>query len=544
MKKKKLITAEKIFYNGIFYSMNETQQVWEAVAVKGQYILCVGTREEVFSWRDEHTEIIDLGGKVVIPGLIEGHLHLMQAGEVAAQVPCFWLPKDVILANVAARVRTLKPGQRIKSVFGWNNEVWEDTSYPSKEELDAVAPENPVSLGRCDGHMIWVNSKALEIAGITEETKNPQGGEIMRKKDGSVLGCLSDNACTLVMEKIPPMSLQEREEALLCAQEELFQWGITSVMAMCVTKEHMEAIKSVYEKGKLKLRISCALGGLPGESDGGICEEYYRTGPVIEAYDQHLNVRAIKYFADGSFGAQSGALYEDYSDRPGHSGKLNHTDEEMEALVEKAHKKGFQVITHAIGDRANQQILDAYETVLKKEWNPDHRFRIEHFQLVNEKMVKQTRDLGVLVGMQAIHAPKSGSMADRRIGTERAVWSYASGIPYRAGIKIIGGSDAPSSPGNPFWGIYAACTRKDEYGKPESGWYAQNCIPLLAAVKSYTNWAAYGQFEEHIKGSVEAKKLADFIVLDRDIFTCPTDEIKEIKVLRTVLGGETVYQSK
>ena len=196
MKKKKLITAEKIFYNGIFYSMNETQQVWEAVAVKGQYILCVGTREEVFSWRDEHTEIIDLGGKVVIPGLIEGHLHLMQAGEVAAQVPCFWLPKDVILANVAARVRTLKPGQWIKSVFGWNNEVWEDTSYPSKEELDAVAPENPVSLGRCDGHMIWVNSKALEIAGITEETKNPQGGEIMRKKDGSVLGCLSDNACT------------------------------------------------------------------------------------------------------------------------------------------------------------------------------------------------------------------------------------------------------------------------------------------------------------------------------------------------------------
>lgn len=259
-------------------------------------------------------------------------------------------------------------------------------------------------------------------------------------------------------------------------------------------------------------------------------------------YDKHLSIRAVKYFADGSFGSQSAALYEDYTDRPGYRGKLNHTDDELYDLVEEAYSHGFQVITHAIGDRANRQVIDIYEKVLGECFTADHRFRIEHFQLVTEEDVDRIKRLGILPGMQAIHAPRSASMAERRIGKERAARSYASGMPWKKGVKVIGGSDSPSSPANPFWGIYAAVTRKDQDGKPEGGWYPENGISREDALRTYTDWAAFGQFEEDIKGTIEKGKLADFVVLDRDIMECSADEIKDICVLKTISGGKCVFE--
>lgn len=531
-----------IYKNGNIYTMDASNSKAQAIVVKDTRIVYIGEDHGTEEWMAAADEVVDLEGRTVLPGLIEGHTHLDKLGEVSMQIDCFWKQKEEIFEQLRKKKESLKPGEWIQSDFGWNEDVWERKGYPTKEELDEIIPDNPVALGRCDGHMIWLNSKAFEIAGITKETPNPQGGEILKRDDGELLGCVSDNACKLVVEKIPPLTGERMEEAFLSAQEISFKLGFTSVMAMNLVTRHIEVIKNLYEKGLMKLRISGAIGSLPGEAEDPKLKHYYETGPEKELYENHFSIRAVKLFADGSFGSQSAALLEDYTDRPGYRGKLNHTDEELYALVKEAYEHGFQIITHAIGDRANQQVIDVYEKVLKENWNENHRFRIEHFQLVTEENVKKIKELGILPGMQAIHAPRSACMAERRIGKERASRSYASGMPWKAGIQIIGGSDSPSSPANPFWGIYAAVTRKDQDGKPEGGWFPENCISREAAVRSYTQWAAYGQFEEDIKGTLEVGKLGDFIVLDKDIMACPEDEIKEITVLRTVLDGRTVYR--
>lgn len=537
------IKADSVYRNGRIYTVDGAMSLKEAIAVKDGKIIGIGNDDEIEQYISDSTKVTDLQKKTVLPGLIEGHTHLMKFGEVLMQIDCFWKPKEEIFDQIREKVKTLEPGEWIQSDFGWNNEVWGDKSYPTKEELDAVAPDNPVSLGRCDGHMLWVNSKALEIAGITKDTPDPQGGSILKREDGELLGCVTDNACKLIVDKIPPLSGRQLEKVLLSAQEESFKLGFTSVMAMNVVTEHINTMKRLYENGELKLRVSGALGSLPGEQEDPLWKDYYyQNGPEVELYGNKLNIRAVKLFADGSFGSQSAALFEEYSDCPGNYGKLNNTDEELYKLTKEAYEHGFQVITHAIGDKANKQVIDAYEKVLKENWNPNHRFRIEHFQLVTDEDVDKIKELKVLPSMQAIHAPRSAPMAERRIGKERASRSYASGMPWKKGLMVIGGSDSPSSPANPFWGIYAAVTRKDQDGNPESGWFPENCISREAALKSYTQWAAYGQFEEELKGSLEPGKLADFIVTDRDIMTCPVDKIKDTTVLLTVVDGEEVYK--
>lgn len=527
--------------NAKIYSMDESNKTINSMFVKNGEIVRIGSEELIKNLLLPDTQIIDLNGKTVIPGLIEGHTHLLKFGESFMQIDCFWKSKEDIFKQIAEKVKTLKKGEWIQSDFGWNNEIWEDKSYPTKEELDQIAPHNPVCLGRCDGHMLWLNSLALELSGITKNTPDPQGGHILKADDGELLGCVTDNACKMVVDQIPPLNKEQLKEALLYAQKESFRLGFTSVMAMNVVTSHIQAMEELYLQGDLKLRISCALGSLPGEQEDPLWKNYYTTGPVIEKFDNKFNIRAVKYFADGSFGSQSAALFKDYSDYPGFRGELSYSDDEFFNLVKESYDAGFQVITHAIGDRANRQVIDIYEKVLKENWNDDHRFRIEHFQLITDEDVQRVKALGILPSMQAIHAPRSAGMAERRIGLDRASRSYASGMPFKAGIKVIGGSDSPSSPANPYWGMYAAVTRRDQDGKPKKGWFPENCITREAALRSYTEWAAFGQFEETIKGSIEEGKLADFIVLDRDILNCPIDEMKEITVCKTFVGGEEVY---
>ncbi|MDR1536297.1 MAG: amidohydrolase [Planctomycetota bacterium] len=514
----------------------------EALAIKGQYLLGIGGEKEMEQYRGPDTAVHNLRGKTLLPGLIDGHIHLLKYGEVAMQIDCFWRSKEDILRQVREKAGELGPGEWIVSDFGWNNEIWPDRAYPTREDLDSAAPDNPVALGRCDGHMLWVNSKAIELAGITDVTPSPPGGEIMKTANGGLTGCMSDNACAAILGKVPPLTPELREKAFLRAQERLFSHGVTSVTAMSTTTAHIGSLRTLYGRGELKLRISAALGVLPGEPEDPRWKDYFRTGPAIDAYDGRFNVRAVKLFADGSFGSQSAALFDDYSDRRGYRGKLALTDEEMYRAVKEARDNGFQVITHAIGDLANKQVIDAYEHVLNENWKSDHRFRIEHFQLVTEEMIERIKKLGVIPGMQAIHAPRSAGMAEKRIGRERASRSYASGMPWKRGLIVVGGSDAPSSPLNPFWGIYAACARRDQDGNPEGGWFPEHCLSREAALRSYTGWAAYGQFSDHLTGSLERGKMADFIILDRDILGCEEHRIKDALVLETFVGGERVFQ--
>lgn len=533
--------ADTVYINGNIYMVDSKFSKATALAVKGQYLTYVGDDKGTKSFVGENTKVVDLGGKTVLPGIIEGHMHFPMLGENLIKIDAFWKPKQEILDAVKKEASNLAPGEWIQG-FGWNNEVWENKSYPTKEELDAVAPNNPVLLERTDGHMIWVNSKALEIGGITKDSKNPQGGEILRDSQGNPTGCLTDTASDPVRSKVPALSVNRKKEALLRAQDQLFSLGITSSMNAGSPLADIQNMKDLYKEGKLKIRIYSMIGGSWGDKPGANVEAYYKSGPDIGLFDNRFTARCVKLFADGSLGSRSAALLADYNDRPGHKGNLKYTDEEFYQEVKKIREHGFQIATHAIGDAAVNQVLNTYERVLKENPSPDHRYRIEHFQVATLDDIKRIAKLGVIPAMQATHATSDKNMAENRIGPERIKGAYAWRKVIDAGSIIADGSDAPVELANPYHGLYAAVTRMDRDGNPPGGWYAGECMTRVEALKSFTIWAAYAQFEDKIKGSLETGKLADFVVVDRDYMTCPAADIKDINALTTVVGGETVYE--
>ena len=531
--------ADSVYRNGNIYTVDADFSTASAMAIKGDRLVYVGDEAGVEAYIGPNTKVVDLGGKTVIPGLIEGHMHINGLGQSLLQIDAFWKPKDVILEAVAAEVAKAEPGEWIRG-RGWLNTVWEDTAYPTKEELDAVAPNNPVYLTRADGHMCWVNSMAFELAGITKDTPNPQGGEYLKTEDGELLGCVTDTAMDPISALLPAYTIEEEKQALLLAQEQLFSYGLTSAMNAGTSVQMLnEVYKPLYESGELKLR-SYILMSL--ESTEGEQADYLRnTPPQSGLYNNHMDVRAVKLFSDGSLGARSAAMLEDYSDRPGHIGNYRSTDEEMYQLVKLAYDNGYQTGSHAIGDGANHQILDAYERVMEENPREDPRLRVEHFQILTLDDIQRAIDMGVLPSMQTTHAISDMLMAEDRIGAERLEGAYAWRTILDSGSIIINGSDAPVELVNPFHGLYAGVTRKDRLGEPPEGWHAEQCMTREEALRSFTNWPAYGEFNEDIKGSLEVGKLADFAVLDRDYMTCPEEDIKDIQVLLTVSGGEEVY---
>lgn len=537
--------ADSVYRNGKIYTVNEDFTVVSAIAVKGDRLVYVGDEAGVEAYIGANTKVVDLGGKVVIPGLIESHMHVDKYGFKLQDVDIYWKPKDVILQMVAEVAADAGPGVWI-TASGWNEAIWPESAYPTKEELDAVAPDNPVLLGRYCGHMAWANSMAFELAGITPDTPNPQGGEFLRNADGSLQGCMTDTAWSMVSSAIPDEELTpEQEEAQLAdammkAQDTLFSLGITSAMDAGVSVQRIESYKKLYENGSLKLRLYPLLRL---ESMDSEMAEYLKENPVNtqEQYNNHLLVRCVKIFADGALGARGAWFLEDYSDRPGHKGEYRHTDEEMDELVALAYNQGYQVATHAIGDAAVRQTINAYEKAIEANPREDHRLRIEHFQVVKPKDIDRALELDIIPAMQFIHATSDMLMAEDRVGPERIKTAYAWRTILDKGAIIPGGTDAPFDRVNPYHCIYAAVTRTGLNGSPEGGWYPEQCITRKEALRSYTNWSAYAHFEEDLKGSLEVGKLADFVVLDRDIMTCPAEDIKDTQVLTTVSGGEVVF---
>lgn len=526
--------ADSVYLNGNIYTVDEIFSKAEAIAIKGQYLLHVGSNESVKKFIGSNTKVVDLKGKTVIPGIIEGHMHFPGEGQKLLQLDAFWKPKDEILALVKAEADRLPDGEWIIG-RGWNQEVWENPEFPTKEDLDAVSPNNPVALVRTCGHATWANSMALKIAGITNDTPNPQGGEILRDAKGEATGVLTDTAATAVRSKIPEFNEERQKEALLLAQEELFSYGITSSMDAGSGLTTIGYMKDLYEKGDLKIRVYMMVN--TGES----AKEYYKRGPEIGLFDNRLTMNCIKFFSDGSLGARSAWMLEDYSDRENHTGNGRYSDEEFYQLIKEARENGFQVATHAIGDAANKQLVDVYEKVLKEMPLKDHRYRIEHFQIVRLEDINRIKEIGIIPAMQAVHATSDKNMAEDRVGSERIKGAYAWRKVIDAGNIIVNGSDASVELVNPYHGLYAAVTRMGRDGMPVGGWYPEECMTRIEALRSFTIWAAYGQFEEKIKGSLEAGKLADFVILDRDYMTCPDRELKDIMPLETIVGGEVVY---
>jgi hypothetical protein len=528
-----------ILVNANIYTVNPAQPQAEALAVRGGRLVAVGGNAAIRRLAGGSTKVVDAGGMTVVPGLIDAHGHMLGLGQSLQRL-------DVHGANSPAEVGELvkreaarrKPGEWIQG-RGWDQNKYPSREFPTHEALTAAAPDNPVLLTRVDGHAAWVNAKAMELAGITAATSDPEGGRIIRDSSGRPTGIFVDHAQGLVGSRLPRGTQADTLEALALAAKECVRLGLTGAHDAGEPLNVINAYKELIAAKRLPLRVYAMIGGA-----GPALDQYFKSGPEIGFGNGHLTVRSIKIIADGALGSRGAALIDDYSDEPGNRGLLTVTPDELLRVSEQALEHGFQVNTHAIGDRANRLVLDIYEAALlsRKQFPRDHRFRIEHAQILAPSDFPRLARLGIIASMQATHATSDMPWAERRIGHERAKGAYAWRTMLNAGARLADGSDFPVESPNPLFGIYAAITRQDQAGNPAGGWFPEERLTREEALRSFTIDAAYAAFEEKEKGSLEVGKLADFVVLSRDIMKVPPSQIPTTEVLRTVVGGETVYQ--
>ncbi|MCU1264317.1 MAG: putative metal-dependent hydrolase with the TIM-barrel fold [Acidobacteria bacterium] len=538
-------SADLVLKNGNIYTVNDKQARAEAVAVKGDRIVFVGSNAAAQRYVGTNTRVVDLHGQTVVPGLTDAHHHLSGVGfrEMTLNLEGVTSLED-FLAKVKARVDRAKPGEWVTG-RGWIETFWQPPVFPTRWDLDKIAPNNPVILGRADGHGTVVNSAALKIAGVGKDTPNPFGGEISKdKQSGEPNGMLLDAAQNLVGRHLPPTSAADAEQAVILGVKRDVELGWCQVQDPGGSYDEVEIFKKLYSEGKIKLRIYKALSG-PGKE----AQRLLREGPIVGAYANHLTVRSIKLYADGSLGSRSAALLKPYSDAPDTSGFLTIKEGVLVPLLVEALRKGIQIETHAIGDHANRFILDAYERAFKlvppaQRKVREPRWRDEHSQIINPADIPRFAALGIIPSMQPSHAIGDLHFAPSRLGIERLAGAYAWQSLLKAGSIIPGGSDAPVERGEPMIEFYAAVARKDMKGFSGEGWHPEEAVTREQALKMFTKWAAYAAFEEKLRGTIEVGKLADFTVLSADIMKIPEPEILKTHCVMTIIGGEMAYEGK
>src|SRR6266404_2136682 len=536
--------ADLIFVNGNIYTANEKQPHAQAIAVKADRIVFVGSNSEVDKFKGTQTRIIDLHGATALPGMTDAHHHLEGVGfrEMTLNLEGITNLQD-FLVKVKTRVDQAKPGEWV-SGRGWIETFWQPPVFPTRWDLDKVAPNNPVILQRADGHGTVVNSAALKIADINRDTPSPFGGEISKDKNGEPNGMLLDAARGLVSSHIPPTSPADDERSVVLGVQRDISLGWTQVQDPGGSYRDVDIYRKLYGEGKIKLRIYKVLSA-PGKEAQRLLTE----GPILGAYGNRLTVRALKFYADGSLGSRSAALLEPYSDAPDTSGFLTVKEENLLPVLEEALRKGIQCETHAIGDRGNRFILDEYEKALNavpvsQRKIADPRWRVEHSQIVNPLDIPRFKKLGIIPSMQASHAIGDLHFAPARLGIKRLEGAYAWNSFVKSGVVVPGGSDAPVERGEPMIEFYAAVARKDIKGFSGPGWHPEEAVSRDQALKMLTIWPAYAAFEENLRGSIEVGKLADFTVLSADIMKIPEPEILKTHCVMTVIGGEIVYEAK
>lgn len=533
-------TADLVLKNGTVYTMDAGRPKAQAIAVIDNRIAVVGTDADVAPFIGPNTRVIDLKGETVVPGLKESHGHLISIGQAKMSITLVGAKSYAeMIERVKAAVQKAKPGEWLVG-RGWHEEKWTDRSsltvrgFMTHQDLSKAIPNNPVYLTRADGHAGFANAKAMELMGITKDTKAPDGGEIIKDKEGNPTGVFVDKAQSLI--KRPPPTSNQIRQALELGIQECLANGITMFDDAGVPLDHLAIYKEYAQQGKLNMRLYAMAGGLQAMRALG--------KPEVGLGNGFLTIRSVKLVADGALGSRGAALLEPYSDDPGNSGFFTIAPESVYTAAKYALENGWQVCTHAIGDRANHMMLDMYEKALKEyPYITDTRFRDEHTQILDEADIPRFAKLGVIASMQGIHGTSDLPWASDRLGHARVVeGAYVWQKLLKEGVKIINGTDAPVEAVNPIASFHASVTRKTPDGTPKDGFSPDQRMSREEALRSYTLDAAYGAFHEKDLGSIEVGKLGDFTVLSKDIMTEPEDQLLQTEILYTIVDGKVRYE--
>ncbi len=532
-----VVQADLVVTNARVYTADVNRPTAEAFAVREGRIAFVGGARGALALAGPKTQRLDLGGQTVLPGMVDAHAHLLGLGQALRTVDLVGTRSyDEIIARVVERARALPAGTWIRG-RGWDQNDWADTRFPTHEALSRAAPNHPVYLTRVDGHAALVNAKALEAAQITAATRDPDGGRFIRDAAGNPTGVLIDAAQGLVSRAIPAVPKAELREQTLAAIGEANRWGLTGIHDAGVGPEGIDVYQELAREGRYDLRNYVMI-----RANDSTLDAFMRRGVQNALFNGRLWIRAIKISADGALGSRGAALLEPYSDDAGNTGLITAPPERIRSVAVKALRSGFQVNVHAIGDRANRMVLDQYEAALREVPVADHRFRIEHAQILAYQDIPRFAQLDVIPSMQGSHQTSDMYWVPARIGWSRAQGTYAWRSLLATGVVIPNGSDFPVEAVNPLISFKAFVTRQDAAGFPAGGWFPAQRTTRDEALLSITLWPAYASFMEKESGSLTVGKYADFVVLDRDIMSVAADDILKTNVVMTVLGGKTVYK--
>jgi len=530
------VAADLVVTNARVYTADDARPLVEAFAVRGGRVVFTGSAREAKALTGANTRVVDAGGRTVIPGMVDGHAHFAGLAQKLRSVDLVGTKSlTEVIERVVERAKRTPKGSWIIG-RGWDQNAWGNTAFPTHEALSAAAPDHPVILERVDGHAAYVYAAAMQLAGLTATTKDPSGGKIIRDAKGNPTGVLIDRASNLVESKVPPLSRDEMRAALKDAVARMHSLGLVGMHDAGASRENIDLFEAMAQQGDLNLRLYVMIG-----DDAKALEHYFQVGPRSALYDGQVWVRAVKLYADGAMGSRGAALLEPYSDDPNNSGLLLSAPAHIEEVAKRGLAAGFQINTHAIGDRGNRVVLDAYEKALNARPAADHRFRVEHAQILHQDDIPRFAQLGVIPSMQASHQTSDMYWIGKRLGPTRLYGAYAWQSLLQTGVVIPNGSDFPVEEVNPLISFHASIARQDARDWPAGGWYPEQRMSREDALRSMTLWPAYAGFQEQAMGSITPGKYADFVVLDQDIMRVPASLVLTTRVLETWVGGKRVF---
>ncbi len=532
-------TADLIITNAKVWTVDKTQPSAQAVAILGERIVAVGSNADVGAWRGPKTQTIDAQGKLLLPGFDDAHVHFISGGSQLDYVQLNdAASSEEFTRRIGEKARSVRPGEWILG-GDWDETKWSPAAIPTKKMIDAVTPDTPVFVNRYDGHMGLANSVALKLAGITKDTPDPPGGTIVRDAEGNPTGALKDAAMDYLGKVIPALTHAQRVHAAKRALAHAAALGVTSVQDMNPDYADFAVYSELRERGELTTRIYAAplIPQVQDQAKIGIRHAFGSSD---------LRLGAVKAYADGSLGSGTAYFFEPFNDQPGNYGLLSEGMQPLSLMRERmmaADAAGLQICTHAIGDRGISMILDLYSELVQAHGAADRRLRIEHAQHMAAKDFDRFAQLHVIASVQPYHAIDDGRWAELRIGHERSSRTYAFRTFLQHGVRLALGTDWNVAPLNPMLTVYAAVTRATLDGKNPNGWFPEQKLSVAEAVEAYTMGSAYAEFQDQVKGSISAGKLADMVLLSEDIFSIEPAHIRDIKVLKTIVGGKVVWDS-